>query len=102
MKVEISQFQKDYIPEVAGLVALAHGRVVGYLCWFLVDHFRETERRGAYVPEWGHGCVDGNKEKIIQLLYRAAGEIWAAAGCQVHAITLLTTDHSAENAWFWN
>jgi len=86
----------------SGIVALEHGRLVGYLCWFLVDRFRATERRGAYVPEWGHGCVDENKARIIRAMYRAAGEIWAAAGCQVHAITLLANDHSAEKAWFWN
>lgn len=86
----------------SGIVALEQGCLVGYICWFLVERFRGTDRKGAYVPEWGFGCVEENKEKIIQAMYRAAGESWAAAGCQVHAITLLANDRSAEKAWFWN
>jgi ribosomal protein S18 acetylase RimI-like enzyme len=35
-------------------------------------------------------------------LYRVAADRWAAAGCQVHAVTLLAHDHSAEQIWFWN
>jgi GNAT superfamily N-acetyltransferase len=86
----------------SGIVAWEQDRLVGYVCWFLVERFRETERKGAYVPEWGHGCVEDNQEQIIRAMYRAAGESWAAAGCQVHAITLLADDGSAEKAWFWN
>ena len=86
----------------SGIIALEHGHLVGYLCWFLVDRFRETDRRGAYVPEWGYGCMEEGKEKIIQAMYRAAGESWATAGCQVHAITLLANDRPAERTWFWN
>lgn len=85
-----------------GIVALEQDCLLGYICWFLVDRFRETDRKGAYVPEWGYGCVEENKEKITRAMYRAAAEIWSAAGCQVHAITLLADDHSAERTWFWN
>jgi hypothetical protein len=86
----------------SGLVALENKRVVGYLSWFLVNNFRGTVRKGAYVPEWGHGCIGNEKAKIYQAIYRVAAEEWYALGCHVHAITLLANDVSAEKAWFWN
>ena len=92
----------DSFDPMTGRVAVENGRVLGYLCWFIVDHFRATSRRGAYVPEWGHACIETNKTRLYQMLYRAAGNLWAEAGCQVHAITLLAQDRSAEKAWYWN
>jgi GNAT superfamily N-acetyltransferase len=92
----------DSFDATTGLVAVENSQVLGYLCWFIVDHFRATSRRGAYVPEWGHACIETDKTKLYQMLYRAAGNLWAQAGCQVHAITLLEQDRSAEKAWYWN
>lgn len=85
-----------------GVVALDGGRLVGYLAWMLVDRFRGSDRRGAYVPEWGHACEESGRERIYRQMYRAAAEQWAAAGCGVHAITLLACDRIAETTWFWN
>lgn len=84
-----------------GVMALAQGEVVGYLGWWIVEHFRGTDRRGAYCPEWAHGARDGQKQAIYQALYRAAATQWVAQGCQVHAITLLSHNQAAELAWFW-
>lgn len=86
----------------SGVAVLKDGQLVGYLGWFLVNGFRGTGRKGAYVPEWGHVCVEENKPTIYQAMYRAAAEEWAEAGCQVHALTLLAHDHTAEKAWYWN
>ena len=86
----------------SGLVVLDGGRLVGYLCWFLVDRFRDTDRKGAYVPEWGHTCIEKDKTRLYQALYQSAGRIWHDSGCQVHAITLLSQDQVAEKTWYWN
>ena len=93
---------QDYFDPRSGLIALENGRLVGYLGWFLVNNFRRTPRKGAYVPEWGHACIQQDKADIYRRLYRAAGECWAAAGCQVHAITTLSHDRLAETAWYWH
>ncbi|MAT99719.1 MAG: hypothetical protein CL608_21475 [Anaerolineaceae bacterium] len=85
----------------SGVKALENGRLLGYLAWYLVPNFRKTPRLGAYVPEWGHGAVEEGKAAIYRALYRAAAAQWAAAGCQVHAITLLAHDQEAEKVWFW-
>jgi GNAT superfamily N-acetyltransferase len=85
-----------------GVMAVEDGCLVGYLGWFVAEHFRGTDRRGAYVPEWGHATLDDRKVDIYRALYRAAAEHWSAAGCGVHAITLLAHDRSAQQAWFWN
>lgn len=84
------------------LVALEGGRVAGYLGWMVVDHFRNSPRRGAYVPEWAHAAVPGRKAEIYRALYRAASKEWTAAGCGLHAITLLANDEESREAWFWS
>jgi GNAT superfamily N-acetyltransferase len=85
-----------------GVAALEDGRLVGYMGWYIADHFRATERKGAYCPEWGHSSVEEAKPEIYRAMYRVAAAQWAAAGCQVHAVTLLAQDRQAERAWFWN
>ena len=40
-----------------GVAAIEEGRLVGHMSWFLIKKFRDTDRKGAYVPEWGHACV---------------------------------------------
>lgn len=82
--------------------AFERGRLVGYLGWFVVDGFRETKRRAAYSPEWGHAAEPGIKPAVYRALYRAAAGEMASSGCQAHAITLLAKDPIAEQVWFWN
>lgn len=85
-----------------GVMAVEDGRLAGYLGWFIVERFRGSERRGAYVPEWGHAALAERRADIYRALYRAAAEQWSAAGCGVHAITLLAHDEAARHTWFWN
>lgn len=85
-----------------GVMALQDDKLVGFLGWWLVDDFRGAGRKAAYCPEWAHAAVGGRKPEIYRALYRAAAAQWAAAGCEVHAITLLAHDRVAERAWFWN
>ncbi len=84
------------------LAAFEDGRLVGYLAWWQIERFRGSGRRGAYIPEWGHGAAAGHRAAIYRALYRAASAEWAAAGCEVHAISLLAHDQEAREAWFWN
>ncbi|MEW6403146.1 MAG: GNAT family N-acetyltransferase [Chloroflexota bacterium] len=139
--MQISTFQKEFIPEAAklfiesyqkqrqtipilpnlmedtrrvegmlaglansclGAAVLENGQLVGYMGWFLVKKFRDTDRKGAYVPEWGHACVEKDRANIYRAMYRAAADQWAKLGCQVHALTLLAHDHTTKNIWFWN
>lgn len=85
-----------------GVMAVEDGRLAGYLGWFIVERFRGADRRGAYVPEWAHATLAEGRPDIYRALYRAAAEQWSAAGCGVHAITLLAHDESARHTWFWN
>ncbi len=85
-----------------GVAAVEDGRLVGYMGWIIADRFRGADRRGAYCPEWGHAAVEEAKPGIYRAMYRVAADRWAAAGCQVHAITLLAQDHTAEQVWVWN
>jgi GNAT superfamily N-acetyltransferase len=86
-----------------GVMAVADdGRMAGFLGWFTVDGFRGAQRRAAYVPEWGHATLAERRPDIYRALYRAAAEQWSAAGCGVHAITVLAHDQAAQQVWFWN
>jgi GNAT superfamily N-acetyltransferase len=85
-----------------GFIALENGRLVGYLTWLVANHFRNTDRRGAYCPEWAHAAATEYQSAAYRALYRAAAAQWAAQGCQVHAITLLANEQEAVQTWFWN
>jgi GNAT superfamily N-acetyltransferase len=85
-----------------GVAALEEGRLVGYMVWYVVDHFRNTGRRAAYCPVTGHAATQGDQPAIYRALYREAARHWAQSGCQVHALTLLASDEGAINTWFWN
>jgi len=98
----ISAYLERILTRSDGLGAWESGRLVGYLAWFLIDDLRSTGRKSAYVPEWGHAAQAGNTAPVYRALYRAAGEAWARAGCQVHAITLLAHNELARETWFWN
>lgn len=84
------------------LIATENGQPLGFLAWWEIDQFRGSARRGAYVPEWAHGAVAGRRAEVYAALYRVASADWAAAGCGVHAITVLANDQEAREAWFWN
>jgi ribosomal protein S18 acetylase RimI-like enzyme len=85
-----------------GVAALEDGHLLGYLGWFLIPNFRDTGRKAALCPEWGHAALAGRKAAIYRALYRAASTQWAAAGCQTHALSLLANDTEAEKVWFWS
>ncbi len=83
------------------VMALDQGKLIGYLGGYLIDRFRDTDRKAAYCPEWGHATQAEGRAAIIRALYRAAAAQWTAAECQAHAITLLAQDAVAEKTWFW-
>jgi GNAT superfamily N-acetyltransferase len=89
---------------MTGVVAIDRdGGLMGYLTsWFPISPFRHTDRAAAYSPEWGHGARGPDRRDTYRALYRAASADWSAAGCSVHAITLLEGDEASVDAWFWN
>ncbi len=70
-----------------GVAALENGQVVGYIGWYIVDHFRGTEQTGAYCPVWAHASVEKFGPTVYNALNRAASTQWSAARCGVHAIS---------------
>ena len=70
----------DLIDTCPGIAAIEEGRLVGYMGWFLVKKFRDTDRKGAYVPEWGRACVEKSKTNIYRAMCRAAADQWAKLG----------------------
>jgi GNAT superfamily N-acetyltransferase len=88
--------------DMTGVAAIEEGRLLGYLtAWFPIEEFRGADRTGAYVPEWAHGVLEERRTTVERALYRAASAAWDAAGCDVHAITLLASP-GAVDPWFWS
>jgi ribosomal protein S18 acetylase RimI-like enzyme len=93
----------DKLGDMTGFAAIRDGRVVGYLTsWFPIESFRDTHRVGAYAPEWAHGATGADRVAISRALYRVASTAWMAAGCDVHALTLLAGDDLSIETWFWS
>jgi hypothetical protein len=84
-----------------GVAAFDQGQLVGYMGWYQIDAFRDTDRRAAYCPEWAHATDAGSAPRIYRALYRAAAAQWSSNACQVHAISLLANDPEIEKTWFW-
>ena len=78
------------------------GRLVGYIGAYMVDEFRNTSARAAYIPVWGHAASSVDPIAVYRALYRPAAEGWFSQGCKVHALTLLANDSAAREAWYWN
>ncbi|RPI86384.1 MAG: GNAT family N-acetyltransferase [Chloroflexi bacterium] len=90
------------LQSTSGVAAIENERLVGYLTWFILDDFRGSPRKAAYVPVWACGAVEERKREILRGLYRYASGLWTQEGCQTHAVTILAYDETAAYAWFWN
>ena len=98
----VSSLLERLLSHSKGMAAFTDGRLIGYIGWWLVEGFRGTGRKAGYVPEWAHATIEEHKPAIYRHLYRAAADCWSDAGCDMHAITLLASDQTAVDTWFWN
>lgn len=92
----------ELLARSAGLAAVEDGRLAGYMAWWVIDNFRETSRRAAYVPVWAHASAQGVERAATAALHHAACTAWHRAGCRAFAATLLTDDPLIYSFWFWN
>jgi GNAT superfamily N-acetyltransferase len=86
----------------SGLAAVEGGELLGYLMWFTIDNFRNSNRKAAYCPVWAHGASPEKQAVVYRALYRAASAQWAETGCEVHAVTLLAHNQDVLQTWFWS
>ncbi|RPJ41165.1 MAG: hypothetical protein EHM21_13575, partial [Chloroflexi bacterium] len=105
-RMEDPAFTAEYLHHLlqssAVIGAFDGNRLLGYLGWWLVDRFRDTDRKAAYCPVWAHAVVSEQQESVYRALYRAAATEWFSASCQAHAISILANDEPARQVWFWN
>lgn len=84
------------------VAAVEAGKLLGFLGaygpWRPV--FCTSDVCGVFSPLHAHAVQKENRVKIWRRLYQAAGEKWAAAGAQSHAITLYTHDREAQEALY--
>ena len=98
----VSSLLEWLLGNFSGLVALEGDQLRGFLGWLLVERFRDTRRKAAYCPEWGHASLEADRPAIYRALYREASRLWHEAGCQAHALTILAHERSTLETWFWN
>lgn len=85
--------------EAAGVAAWQAGRLVGFLAGFVLPDL--LGQRSFYSPEWANGTQPGNSRRIYEAMYQQAAAQWLAAGCAVHAVTLMVNDREGVEGWQW-
>ncbi|NLT53933.1 MAG: GNAT family N-acetyltransferase [Actinomycetales bacterium] len=84
-----------------GVMATRDGRLVGFLGWYVIEGFRDTDRTAALCPAWGHATTGPDREAVYRALYREASAEWSRTGCRTHAVAVLADDDVARRTWFW-
>lgn len=91
----------DLSTQSAGAVALADGKVVGYLIGMHIPEFKGLHP-GVYCPEWANAATFGNEDAINTALFQYLSPEWSRNGAVTYAITILAGSESSLDAWFWN
>jgi ribosomal protein S18 acetylase RimI-like enzyme len=99
---QVEPYLVQLFDQCPGLAFRQDEVLAGYLGWYIVPDLRGAGRLGAYVPEWGHCAAADLLPEVYQALYGAASALWAAEGCQVHAVTMLAQNRREQEFWFWN
>ncbi|HMQ32889.1 MAG TPA: GNAT family N-acetyltransferase, partial [Chloroflexaceae bacterium] len=90
---------RDLAGRAPGAVALAGGRVAGFLTAYLLDRFRG--RPGVFSPEWANAAAEGGSREIYEALYAELCRLWVADGRAAHGVALFADDGAASEAWRW-
>lgn len=88
---------QEHVGSVPAVVALHEGRMAGFVLTLLVDNRGE---RLAYVPDFGHAALAGDRITLYRRMYAAIADHWLANGCFLHGITLYPHESEAIEAWF--
>lgn len=88
---------KGYANGQAGIAAICERRFVGFLIGLLIP---VRQAKTAYVPDWGHAADSESGQKIYKAMYANLAPRWVADGCFTHAVSLLTHEREATDAWF--
>jgi GNAT superfamily N-acetyltransferase len=100
--LSVAEMLNELFQTCPGVAVVENGELTAYMGWDIVEHFRNADITGAYVPVWAHSAAGKNSAALYRGMYRTASGYWATRGCGVHAISLLASDRSAEKTWFWN
>ena len=85
--------------ESTGLAAVQAGRLVGYLCAWLLPDFQG--RKAAFSPELANGVVPEDGRRIFEEMYTYLAAAWRADGVITHLVSLLAEDQIAWQTWRW-
>jgi GNAT superfamily N-acetyltransferase len=88
---------KNYANGQAGIAAIDEKRLIGFLIGLLIT-IRQVKT--AYIPDWGHAVDSKSNQKIYRVMYANLAARWVADGYFGHAVTLLTHEREAMDAWF--
>ena len=85
-----------------GAAAFDGDTMLGFLCSVppFQNAFRSTDATGVFSPMGAHGATGENRAKVYARLYQEAGEKWATAGANSHAICLYAHDKEVQAQFF--
>jgi len=93
----IASMLLDLIRDNPGVAAVNGGRLVGYLCGFVLKDFQGL--RTAYSTEWTVAADFEDSAHICQDMYSRLAPGWVADGCCQHLVCLLDHDRDGIQGW---
>jgi len=85
--------------ESTGVVSLLGGKLIGYLCaWMLPDFLG---RKAAFSPELANGVVLEGGRRILEEMYTYLAAAWTAEGIATHLVSIQADDQIAWQTWHW-
>ena len=80
-----------------GVAAIQDGRLVGFLCGWLMPDFRG--KRSVFSPEWANAAEMNNSATIYEELYRKLAAVWVWEKYTAHYLSIFPNDTEAIQAW---
>jgi len=95
------------IADFPGAAAIEDGRLVGFMCAWLLTDFQG--RPAAFSPELANGAAlelpgsaaDEYSRRIYEELYAHLAAVWVGEGITRHLISFLADDMTAWQTWYW-
>ena len=91
---------KKLIAEKTGIVARSNDKIIGFFAGYKINELWGN-CKGIYCPDYGHGAIGDNREKIYQKLYQYSADRWVEDGFTHHALTIYAHDRETIDTFFW-
>ncbi len=95
----IGPLLKSITETAPAVVALRHGKLVGFLAAWMIPSWRGHPL--AYSPEWANAAELTDARHIYQALYTRLAAFWVSQRYFVHNLTIFANDRAGIEGWQW-